>query len=70
MIVPDFFFKYDRLEQTNRGRKAFNNNSHKATAYEKALLDMRRGLRVKKGGNICNPKLVIQLPFECEESII
>ena len=70
MIVPDFFFKYDRLEQANQGRKAFNKNSHRATAYEKALLDMRRDLRVKKGGNIQNPKVVIQLPFECEESII
>ena len=31
---------------------------------------MRRMLRVKKGGNIRNSKVVIQLPFEYEESII
>ena len=31
---------------------------------------MRRMLRVKKGGNNRNSKVVIQLPFECEESII
>ena len=31
---------------------------------------MRRGLRVKTDGNIRNPKVIIQLPFECEESII
>ena len=31
---------------------------------------MRRGLRVKKGGKIRNPKVEIQLPFEHEESII
>ena len=47
-----------------------NKNNHKATVYEKTSLDMRKGLRVKKGGNIRNPKVVIQLPFECEESII
>ena len=33
MIVPELFFKYDRLEQANRGRNTFNKNSHKATAY-------------------------------------
>ena len=70
MIVPEFFFKYDRLEQYNRGRKALNKNNHKATAYEKTLLDTRRDLRVKKGGNIRNTKVVIQLPFEYKESII
>ena len=31
IIDPDFFFKYNRLRQANRGRDAFNNNSHKAT---------------------------------------
>lgn len=70
MIVPFFFFQYDRFSQGNYGRKVFSKNSHKVTVFEKALPDIRKILRVKKGGDIQNPKVIIPLPFKYEEKII
>ena len=48
----------------------FNENSHKATAFEKALRDMCRKLKVKKGGDISGGDMIISLPFRCDQHIV
>ena len=48
----------------------FNDNSHKATAFEKALCDMRRELKVKKGGEVSGEDIIIFLPFRCDHHIV
>ena len=70
MVCPSFFFRYDRLEMANMQTKSFNQNTHKATAFEEALRKMRKELNVRKGGDISGPDLVISLPFSCEETIV
>ena len=41
----------------------FNENLYKATAFEKALRDMRRELKVEKDGEISGVNMIIPLPF-------
>ena len=48
----------------------FNDKSHKATAFEKALCDMRRELKVKKGGEVSGEDIIIFLPFRCDHHIV
>jgi len=48
----------------------FNENSHKATAFEKALRGMRRELKVKKGGEISGGDMIIPLPFQYDQHIL
>ena len=70
MVNPKFFFQYDRHKMANMRNKSFNKNSHKATAFEKALSDMRRNLQVKKGGNILRSDMIIPLPFRRDQHIV
>ena len=48
----------------------FNENLHKATAFEKTLRDMCRELKVKKGGEISGGDMIIPLPFRCDQHIV
>ena len=57
------FFKYDRLKLANMRNATFNENSYKTTSFEKALRDMCRKLKVKKGGDISGGDMIISLPF-------
>ena len=70
MVCPSFFLRYDRLEIMNKQSKSFNQNTHKAIAFEEALRKMRKQLNVRKGGDISGPDLVISLPFPCKETIV
>ena len=54
----------------NKQSKEFNQNTHKATAFEEASRKMRKQLNVRKGGDISGLDLVISLPFSCEETIV
>ena len=49
---------------------SFNENLHKATAFEKALRDMRRELKVKKVGDVSGGDMIIPLPFRCDQHIV
>ena len=70
MVSPKFFFQYDRLKLANILNVGFNENSHKATAFEEALRDMRKELKVKKGGEISGEDIIIPLPFRCDQHIV
>ena len=70
MVNPKFFFQYDRLKMANMRNTSFNKNSHRATAFEKALSDMRRNLQVKKGGNVSRSDMIIPLPFRRDQHIV
>ena len=70
MVSPKFFFQYDRLKMANMRNVGFNENSHKATAFEQALRDMRRELKVKKGGEVSGEDMIIPLPFRCDQHIV
>ena len=70
MVSPKFFFQYDRLKMANMLNVGFNENSHKATAFEQALRDMRRELKVKKGGEVSGEDMIIPLPFRCDQHIV
>ena len=48
----------------------FNESSHKVTAFEKALRDMRRELKVMKGGEVSVEDMIIPLPFQCDQHIV
>ena len=67
MVSPKFFFQYDRLKMANMLNVGFNENSHKAIAFEQALRDMRRYLKVKKGGEVLGEDMIIPLPFRCDQ---
>ena len=54
---------------TNMLNVGFNENSHKATAFEKALRDIRRELKVKKGGEVSGGDMIIPLPFRCCDGV-
>ena len=54
----------------NMRNASFNENSHKATAFEKALHDMYRELKVKKGSNVSEGDMIIPLPFRCDQHIV
>ena len=70
MVSPKLFFQYDRLKMANMLNMDFNKNSHKAIAFEKALHDMRRELKVKKGGEVSEEDMIIPLPFQCDQHIM
>ena len=70
MVSPKFFFQYDRLKMANMLNVGFNENSHKATAFEQALRDVRRELKVKKGGEVSGEDMIIPLPFRCDQHIV
>ena len=70
MVSPKFFFQYDMLKMANMLNVGFNENLHKATAFEKASRDMRRELKVKKGGEVSGEDIIIPLPFRCDQHIV
>ena len=70
MVSPKLFFQYDKLKMANMRNASFNENSHKATAFEKTLNDMRRELKVKKGGDVLGGDMIIPLPFRCDQHIV
>ena len=70
MVSLKLLFQYDRLKMTNMLNVSFNENSHKATAFEKTLRDMRRELKVKKGGDVSGGDMIIPLPFRCDQHIV
>ena len=70
MISPKSFFQYDSLKMANTRNASFNKNSHNATAFEKALRDMRRELKVKKGDDLSEGGMIIPLPFRCDQHIV
>ena len=70
MVSPKLSFQYDRLKMVNMRNASFNENSHKATAFEKTLRDMRRDLKVKKGGDVSGGDMIIPLPFRCAQHIV
>ena len=55
---------------TNMRNASFNENSHKATAFVKALRDIRRELKVKKGGDFSGGDMIIPLLFRCDQHIV
>ena len=66
MVSPKFFFQYDMLMIANMLKVGFNENLYKATAFEKALRDVRRELKMKKGGEVSGKDMIIPLPFRCD----
>ena len=70
MVSPKLFFQYDRLKMANMRNASFNENSHKVTAFEKDLRDMRRELKVKKGIDVLGDGMIIPLPFQCDQHIV
>ena len=48
----------------------FNENLHKVTAFEKTLRDMRRDLKVKKGGDVSGDDMIIPFLFRCDQHIV
>ena len=42
MVCSSLIFRYDRLEMANKQSKSFNQNTHKATAFEEAFRKMRK----------------------------
>ena len=70
MASPKFFFQYDMLKLANMRYASFNENSHKVTAFEKALRDMRKKLKVKKGDDVSGGDMIISLAFRCDQHIM
>ena len=70
LVKPKFFFGYQRLELVNQNNSSFDGNTHKATAFKKALRTMRKELGTKKRDEVVGDDLVIPLPFKCEEDIV
>ena len=70
IVSPKFFFQCDTLKMANILDVGSNENSHKATAFEKTLRDMRRDLKVKKGGDVSGGDMIIPLPFRCAQHIV
>ena len=70
MVIPKFFFQYDRLELANMRNASFNKHSYKATAFKKGLRDMRRELKVKKDDDVSGGDMIISLFFRCDQHIV
>ena len=51
LVKPKFFY-YEILRITNETNSAFNGNTHKATAFKKALRGIRKVVDIKKGDEI------------------
>jgi len=69
-LLSPKIFKYDRLKLANMRNASINENSYKTTSFEKALRDMCRKLKVKKGGDISGGDMIISLPFRCDQHIV
>ena len=70
IVKPSFFFEYERLKLVNQRDSNFNDNTHKANGFKKALRNMRNELDVKKRDEIVGDDIVITLPFKCEEEMV
>ena len=58
------------LKMVNMLNMGFNENSYKATAFEEALRDIRKELKVKKGGEVSGEDMIIPFPFRCDQHIV
>ena len=68
--VTSKFFYYEILRIANETNSAFNGNTHKTTAFKKALRVVRDAMDRKKGGEIVGGDINIPLPFGCEEKVV
>ena len=69
-LVKPICFDYERLRISNETNSAFNENTHKDTAFKKALRDTRKAMDKKKGEEIIGEYISTPLPFRCEEIFV
>ena len=54
----------------NETNSTFNRNTHKATAFKKALRSVRRAMDKNKSGEIVEGEITILFPFLCEYTVV